>query len=410
MKSTNKVIYKIFLLLLFAFCACDQSERNSGTGTISYVPEDCTMRGQNEFVYKVMTDTYLWNDIVPAIDPEVYATPSDLLADARNESVDRWSHITSETDYHSYYEEGKYFGLGFSFQYDNRENLRTSFVYKHSAAGEAGLERGDILLEINEKTVEEINNQGLWESIMGPDEPGITVELKIRDENGEEKYLLMEKNDVYINTVLFHDIIEVDGKKTGYLVLKSFLETTKKELDAVFADFKNVGVDDLILDLRYNSGGRFSSAVYLASLIGGSNVEGKIFQKHIHNDQHRDWDRNYSFLKHEYAINLSRVIFIATGTTCSASESVINGLAPFIDVVIVGDTTCGKPVGMYGHDFCDKRIQAIEFQVANADGQGAYFDGIPVDVAAKDDVSKKFGDLEEEMLKAALDYIASQPD
>jgi hypothetical protein len=96
---------------------------------------------------------------------------------------------------------------------------------------------------------------------------------------------------------------------------------------------------------------------------------------------------------------------ITSSLTASASEGLINGLRPFIDVVLIGDTTTGKPVGMYGHNFCDKRLVPIEFKISNAQDLSDYYNGISPSCTSADDISRNFGDLEEDSLNDVLYYI-----
>jgi carboxyl-terminal processing protease len=165
------------------------------------------------------------------------------------------------------------------------------------------------------------------------------------------------------------------------------------------------GIDELILDLRYNGGGRTHVAGFLSELIAGDHVDEEIFVKYLHNDKFSDWDWVSEFSKPENALNLTRVVIITTASTCSASELVINSLKPFVNVVLVGTTTCGKPVGMHGYDFGDKHISPIEFQGVNALGAGEYFDGIVPTCSSDDDLTKLFGDSEESSLGEALHYL-----
>ncbi|MBW2219108.1 MAG: PDZ domain-containing protein, partial [Deltaproteobacteria bacterium] len=360
--------------------------------------------GQNDFVYSVMTDTYLWYDTVPQIDLSLFDSPEDLLENIRYSELDRWSYIADQDDYYSFYEEGRYVGLGFSMINTEGEVL-IMYVFNDSPADQSEMERGDRILAINEKTVEEIETNGEWDTIFGEDTVGVKVDLVV-EKQGSTQTLSLTKDWVNINTVLYHGIIENEGVKIGYIMFKSFLMTSLDELTTVFTQFKEEGVEELILDLRYNGGGRSVVAKYLADLIGGENTNGKIFQKFIHNDRHANWNNSISFSEYSISLDLERVIVIATGSTASASEMVINGLKPFIDVVVIGDTTSGKPVGMYGHDFCDKHISLIEFKIANADDEGDYFSGIDPDCISDDDFTKQLGDAGEDSLKEALYYIA----
>jgi C-terminal processing protease CtpA/Prc len=265
--------------------------------------------------------------------------------------------------------------------------------------------RGDKLLEINGKTIEEIENENLWDTIFGADEIGVMVDLRIEDSLGTTRELSINKDEVNINSVQYHDVIDLDGLKVGYLVFNQFIETSSEELETVFTSFSQEGIDELILDLRYNGGGRGSIARYLSELIAGTHVENEIFSQIVHNDKYSAWDIVDYFSRADYSLNLDRVIVITSAETCSASEMVINCLKPFIDVVLVGTNTCGKPVGMYGYDLFDKHISPIELKTVNANGVGDYFDGILPTCDSEDDLLKQFGDEEESSLQEALNYV-----
>ena len=404
------------LVLLLGFMTILGSHDDNGTvystssdyGSINYEPTTCSIEGQNEFVYKVMQDTYLWYDMVSDTDYASYSSPEELLDDIKYDELDQWSYITSIEEYNTYYEEGQYIGIGYSSKYDTNDDLRIAFVYTNSPADIANLQRGDKLIEINGMTIQEIEDDDSWSTIYGEEEIGVEVNLKIEDYNGLVEDLSLTKDWVTINPVLYYNILDSDSLKIGYLVLRSFIETASTELDTVFAYFKQENIDELILDLRYNGGGRVSVARDLASLIAGNNAtNNQCFLQYIHNDKYRHCDHERNFTDMQNAINLDRVFVITTSSTCSASEAVINGLKPFIEVILIGDTTCGKPVGMYGHDFCEKHISPIEFKGSNADGEGDYFDGIVPTCSAEDDFEQSLGDTQEDSLEKALYYTAN---
>jgi len=237
------------------------------------------------------------------------------------------------------------------------------------------------------------------------------------------------------NPVHYYSVIETGGQKIGYLVYNSFTSDFDFDLNEVFAYFQAAGVQKLILDLRYNGGGSIQSAIYLASMIY-SNSTTKIFSKVNYNDKLQDYligaygadYFNYYFTNlveattlHSEApivsLGLQELYVIATDGTASASELVINGLEPYIDVTIVGETTYGKNVGSItvkdwnsqgtvnpNHKWA---MQPIILQIANATGFSDYTSGLTPDLEVEEDIVAlaPFGDPEEVMLAATLDYI-----
>jgi carboxyl-terminal processing protease len=369
------------------------------------IPSDGYILERNELIYKTMKTTYLWYDQVPQTNYENYESAEDLIEDLRYRDLDKWSYITTEDEYQNLFEEGRYIGLGFGLEPINGDEYAISFVYDNSPCDNAGIMRGDTLLAINGKTIAEIENNNLWDTIDGEDKEGVVVRLTITKSTGSVLDLILEKAWVNINAVLHYGIIQQDNVKIGYLVFNKFIETAESELNTVFSNFKQAGVQELILDLRYNTGGRLWLANYLAGLIAGNVVDGQIFNKLIYNTNYRVWDYEYLFDPAEHALNLNRVMLISTDQTCSASESVINGLRPFINVVTIGDTTCGKPVGMHGYKIFDMHISPIEFEGQNSLSVGDYYDGISPACYADDDLMKPFGDIEEDSLYEALFYL-----
>ncbi|MGD1894133.1 MAG: S41 family peptidase [Cyclobacteriaceae bacterium] len=195
------------------------------------------------------------------------------------------------------------------------------------------------------------------------------------------------------------------GTKVGYLVFNSFLATSIDELKPVFREFKEEGIQELILDLRYNGGGRVNVAEYMAANIVGSRGAGRNFIEYIFNEQQSEQNQFVPFNSPEYSLDLDRLITITSKSTASASELVINGLRPFMDVVVIGDNTHGKPVGSFPFRFGGYAISPISFKIANDDGEGEYFEGFRPDSYISDDLNHKFGDLREARLREALNFI-----
>ncbi len=164
----------------------------------------------------------------------------------------------------------------------------------------------------------------------------------------------------------------------------------------------------MILDMRYNSGGRVYIARYLASLIAGDIATDKIFTSILYNDRYSHWNEDYYFKKESNRLNISKVYILVTNQSCSASELVINGLDPHIDVTVIGERTCGKPVGMSGFQFCDKYLMPIQFGLVNSEGEGGYFDGLKPVCLVSDDIKHDFGDTNEAMLKEAIYFLKNR--
>ena len=202
-------------------------------------------------------------------------------------------------------------------------------------------------------------------------------------------------------------VFDAGGRKVGYLFFRNFVRPSIAALDQAFAALETAGVDELILDLRYNGGGLVDVAVHLASLIGGPGLRDQVFADSRHNDRNRRLNQTRRFGGASASLRLERLVVIATRASASASELLINGLTPFLPVVVVGNRTYGKPVGQYGLPFCDKVLAPVAFSMVNARGEGDYFDGLPADCVAADDIGHELGSAEEGSLAVALDFVAS---
>ena len=143
-------------------------------------------------------------------------------------------------------------------------------------------------------------------------------------------------------------------------------------------------------------------AQHLAGLIAGPSLVGQVFVQFTHNDKQSSRNTAYRFEEKPEALAVTRLVVIATRGSASASEAIINGLRPYMDVKVVGDATFGKPVGQYGFDFCEKVLYPVSFLVANARGEADYFGGIPADCAAADDVDRPLASPQEASLAEAL--------
>ena len=367
----------------------------------------CTATGQSIFVRDTLQEMYLWYRELPGLDPARFASPEQYLEAVRVRPLDTsFSYITSRAANDAFFSESQFIGLGLSTAVTGGE-LRVLQVFDGSPAEEAGLERGARIEAIDGVAVSALIDSGAIDSAFGPTQAGVAVSLVFQRRNGERRTATARKRAVTIPTVSLTRVFEVGGRKVGYLFFRNFVRPSVAALDEAFAALRQAGVTELVLDLRYNGGGLVDVAVHLASLIGGSTLRDQVFAESRHNDRNLRLNQISRFTSPAQALRLDRLVVIATEASASASELVINGLRPFIPVVIVGTRTYGKPVGQYGLPFCDKVLAPVSFAMVNAAGRGDYFGGLVADCPAADDLEHDLGSAAEVSVSAALGYIAS---
>lgn len=265
--------------------------------------------------------------------------------------------------------------------------------------------RGDYLIAIGGRPIEELVDPGAFDAAIGPSEIGVSVEIRWRSQFGEDRGGVLTKRPVTIPTVSQREVFDVDGLPVGYVHLRNFVEPSVAALDAAFAEFQARGVADIVLDLRYNGGGLIEVSRHLGSLIGGFRTNTQPFVELVHNDKNSFRNRTFRFDDPQGSLDAPRLVVIATRASASASELVIQGLKPFIPVTVVGDRTYGKPVGQYGFEFCGKILFPVSFRSRNAAGETDYFDGVPADCPASDNLDRALGDPAESSLAEALHFL-----
>ena len=368
----------------------------------------CSVEGQKQFVLDQMRDIYFWNASLPAnVDLTAFATPEALLAHLTSfQPLDSFSFINSAAADQQFFGEGRFAGFGFGYTVNGAGEARFLYVYAGSPAATAGFARGFEILAVDGQSVASLGASGLAASF-GPAEVGVTRNFTIRRLDGSEFSADVSKDIVTIDPVPGARVIDTAGGPVGYLELATFISTAEAELATAFADFESRGVTDLVLDLRYNGGGLVRIAELLGDYLGGSIAEGDVFSKTLYNADNSDRNSTENFARLGASLALSRLVVIASGRTASASELVINGLEPHADVVIVGATTFGKPVGQVGIEFCEKILRPTAFEKVNALDNGGFFDGLPVDCPAEDDLTSATGSDDDPALRAGLAYFAT---
>lgn len=368
-------------------------------------PFNCSRLSQNMFVRDVLTEYYYWYRELPRLNPANYATPEAYLEALRYRPLDTtFSYITDQATNAAFYGDSQFVGFGFSTQ-TNDADLRVLQVFPESPASEAGLNRGDRITSINGRTVSQLIASGGLGSAFGAADIGVTANIVVRPREGEERQASLTKRVVTIPTVSLTRTFQIDGRTVGYLMFRNFVQPSFDALDAAFAALREAGATELVIDLRYNGGGLVDVALHLGNLVMGRVTEGQVFATFQHNDKNTALNETLRFGPNPQALNLSRLFVITTRGSASASELVINSLRPYIPVVVIGDTTYGKPVGQYGFEFCSKVFAAVSFKLVNVNGEGDYFAGIPADCAAPDDADHDLGAADEASLAEAFTYL-----
>jgi C-terminal processing protease CtpA/Prc len=407
-----------------------------------------------------MNDAYYWQSSVPNLsdtkdDNEAnYATYLNGFSDPRNlfNSLiyqpgvsDRFSYFISNYEDFEASRRGVSDSFGFDFGLsllceDCSEVIGyVKYVLPDSPASDAGIKRGDIFYKFNGVEMN-LDNYRVVNAFYSDEQ--ISMEFAELNNGGldpieGEKILALR--EVIDNPIYEYKVFEnINGAKVGYLMYNQFRYTFHEELNDVFGFFKDEGIQELVLDLRYNPGGVVLTSAYLASMIHGEASTNDFFAKLIYNEKKSDENLGYPFFDRvalydkdtgEYLgrqidmnrlLGLNRMYVITTDDTASASEMIINGLTPYIDVIQVGTTTTGKNVGSYtlydspnferenrnpNHTVA---IQPISFKIFNNLDQSDYTQGFVPDYELIEYISeiKPFGDPDEPLLQATLGIIS----
>ena len=358
----------------------------------------------NLFFKECMDSYYYWAEHMPDVDPNDYADPYALMEALRYKPLDKWSYVTSRSELEAYYSGASYAGFGYASGFNANGDYIISYVYPQAPMRQQhGVTRGWRILAIDGTKPTRDN----LSSLLGGNEVGLQRTFLFLKPTGDTVGHVLTKTNVKVNTVIDTTVRTYGTAKVGYFMLSGFIEPTEQELIDVFADFKAKGINELVVDLRYNGGGLVKVSNTLGNLIAGTHTHGRVYCTFYHNDRNRHRDTCLHFRNMpDSSLSLSRVAFITSEGSASASELLINSLTPFIDVHCVGQRTHGKPVGMYtitpNNAAIDWAFVPICFTLRNAEGYGDYFDGLPVEREANDDVYHALGTPEEECMAAAL--------
>ncbi|WP_289116694.1 S41 family peptidase [uncultured Idiomarina sp.] len=368
----------------------------------------CSVEDQNQRFFNYMKEDYFWADqLQDSIDPEAFDDVYAVLEELRVPE-DRYSYILTEEEYEQLFVNATYFGFGFSMEQISDTRVKIRFVYNGSPADTAGIERADELIAIDDVPVAELIASGEFDDALGPNEEGLSKKLTWEKPDGTEQTDVLSKVEVETNTVMGAQTTALDnGETAGYFTLDSFINRTGSDLNEAFDLFANEGVDHLIIDVRYNGGGLIRYANQTSSQAAGNNVLGKTFLTYRFNEQNSDKNETLQFelIDGTQQLDLDTVYVLTTGSSCSSSEIIINSLKPYVNVVTIGENTCGKPVGQQPEQLCDKVTFAINFETVNAEGEGQYYDGLAPTCEVEGQIIADWGSEQDPLTGAAYSYI-----
>jgi C-terminal processing protease CtpA/Prc len=394
----------------------------------------CSLSERQNWVSAQMNEWYLFPETLPTgLNPNGFSTVDAYLdaltATARGQGRDRFfTYITSIKEENAFFSSGSSAGFGFRLSYDNA--ARRVFIaetFEGTTALAANVDRGSEILAIgtnsgNLQSVSNLMAAGGPQSVinaLGPSDPGVTRVLRVIDQSGVTREVTLSKTDYTLTPVSSRygaKILDDNGRRVGYVNLRTFISTADPALRNAFAQFKAQGVTEVIVDFRYNGGGLVSIAELMGDLLGANRSTSDVFSITAFRASKSQFNEIDRFQPKPESIAPTKIAFIGTGGSASASELVINSFIPYLgtNMALVGSNTFGKPVGQIALDrsACDDRLRVVAFATQNKDGQGDYFQGlatkVPRTCQAADDVTKPLGDPQEASVARALDFLAGR--
>lgn len=405
MKNTRWILILLFATLM----ACEPKE------TIEPIAQEDVVKNA---IYTTMKEWYFWNQELPAtVDFSKSTSNDEFLSQITFQPLDRFSYLTTAEAFNNSFV-GRNAGHGFGFAFDATEKLFLTFVFAESPAGKDGWKRGWEITEINGKSIAEYKtSSGGYDFKLGTSDPGISNTFTFKLPDGTSTTRINVKAEYQSNSVLHQNIFQAGGKKVGYWAYQSFKATAglsptrSSEVQSSMEYFQSNAIQELIIDLRYNGGGSVAVAEQICNyLIQASNTN-KVMYTNKLNSLKTSLNNSKIFSKIGN-LNLNRIIFITSRGSASASELIINSLNPYMDLILIGDKTFGKPVGSfplsrYNRTLSENNVELvpITFATANVEGKAEFFDGFPADFSVGDSPQFGWGDTNDLRLAAALQYL-----
>ncbi|MEC7265435.1 MAG: S41 family peptidase [Bacteroidota bacterium] len=446
-----KKFFLLFLGFSFVLTSCSKDDNSIKNGqTPDPNADDVTVQN---FMWQAMNLWYFWqadvNDLADdrfASDAayteflQTYDDPESFFNDILLYGDDRFSFLNE--DYSELVNNlsgvSKSNGLEFGLvRLSNSDDVfgYVQYIVADSDASTKDIQRGDLFTRVDGVQLT-VNN---YISLLFGDNDTYTLGMAHITDNtiyDDAKTVELTKIENQVeDPILIAETLDVNGTQVAYLMYNRFLSSFNEDLNAAFAKFKADGATELVLDMRYNPGGSVNTARLLSSMIYGTNTD-EVFIKQRWNDKIQaqlsddyltDYFANTTGVSAINTLNLTRVFVLATGGSASASELVMNGLAPYIDVIHIGETTRGKNefsitlvddednAYIYSSDREDKinpddswGLQPLVGRNENAAGFYEYTNGLNPDIPLDEDLTNLgvLGDVNEPLLARALQEIS----
>ncbi|MEM6301044.1 MAG: S41 family peptidase [Pseudomonadota bacterium] len=396
---------------------------SSGTSNPPVTSASCGVESQKEFVFSVAQDWYLWYDEMAPVSLADFDSAEALLSAltaplAEDFRDPGFSYLTTVAADQANFSTGAFIGFGFRFGIDANGSYLISDAYESGNAQAAGFIRGAELLAVDTgsgfQSMQTYEAQGASISeVFGPSELGVERGFRLLVD-GEVLEVVVAKSELDVPPLAAAPLsIDRAGlAPAGYIHLRSFTSSAIDELEAAFKTLSDEGVTDFVVDLRYNSGGLVEVAERFLDLLGGAVAERQIAYRLSYNEKRASEDFDYLFNDRPASVVPLRIAFLTSEATASASELLINSLAPFVEIALIGSDTSGKAVGQNAFDQngCNTRLRLVAFETVNGEEQGEFYTGL-VDTgrftlcAVEDNFRGVFGSAEENLTAGALAWL-----
>ena len=368
-------------------------------GDPSPPPASCSVADQKAWLGDYMNEWYFWYRLSPRPDPAPYSSVAGyfnaLLYTGTSLSfpADRWSYAQSTDSFNRFFGDGATLGYGVAVSGveaagDATRPLWVRYIEPNSPAALQGVQRGDEVRAVNGRSAASLIAADDY-SLLSPAQAGDQVTLVLR-RAGVDRTLVLSAAVFSLAPVQGATVqTTTGGRKLGTLQVKDMISQALAPMETAFAQFKAAGVQDLVLDLRYNGGGLVSTGGTLASYIAGTRGSGLNYATLLYNDKRASTNnQSFPFSNLVSSLGLARVYVLTGPRTCSASEQVVNGLrGAGIAVTTIGATTCGKPVGFLPASSCGVTYSVVNFESVNQRNEGRYFDGFAASCPVSEDFS-----------------------